>query len=327
MFDLPNISVDAIGRFADWMEFCTVFEKGGLVSRAKLADVACDSGLVGSLSSDLLPGDISYTDSDDFSEDDATERFAGIVFEELDNRKNQAGDAYPFTIERDSLRRSVDSWADVPAFGTLLIADLSRSYVKVGVKIETNSTFSHLFEKVVEAASQGLLQGRGARFGWPKETGWPTKINDRIQVLGDKIGIEVNDLSGLTHANDKDRGLDVVTQLSFGDKGPATLFLLTQCATGKHWKKKKGEPSITEWADIFRWNAYLLRAVAIPWRLDKSTDSGFDRIRTFRHFDSALVLDRPRLVAGNPDRHLDTKMAKSMRQWCKEQLPKFPKLR
>lgn len=95
MFDLPSISADAIGRFADWMEFCTLFEEGGLTSQALLADVAGDSGLVGSLSSDLLPGDISYTDSDDFSEDDATERFASIVFEELGNRENQAGKRLP----------------------------------------------------------------------------------------------------------------------------------------------------------------------------------------------------------------------------------------
>lgn len=208
----------------------------------------------------------------------------------------------------------------------MLIADLSRSYVKTGVKIETNSTFSQLFEKVVEAASQGLLQGRGARFGWPKETGWPTKINDRIRVLGDKIGVAVEELGGKTRPNDSDRGLDVVTQLSFGDKGPGTLFLLTQCATGKHWKKKRGEPSLADWGDIFRWDAHLLRAIAIPWRLDKSTDGGFDRIRTFRYFD-ALVLDRPRLVAGWPDQHLEIKVVTSTRKWCKEQLPKFPKLR
>jgi hypothetical protein len=327
MFDLPNISVDGIGRFADWMEFCTLFEKSGITSLADLADVASDSGLVGILASDLLPGDISYSDFHDFSEDDATERFASLVFEELDNRKKQAGIGYPFTSSRDSLRRDVESWRDVSAFGMLLIADLSRSYTSVGVKIETNSTFSQLFEKVVEASSMGLLQGRSSRFGWPKETGWPTKIDDRIRRLGEELGIEVEDLRGKTRAKDSDRGLDVVTQLSFGDKGPATLFLLTQCATGKHWKKKKGEPSITDWADIFKWNAKLLRAVAVPWRLDKETDAGFDRIRTFRHFDSAVVLDRLRLAAGRPDHHMDSKVLKSVRRWCQEQLSKFPKLR
>src|SRR5215204_3387375 len=127
MFDLPNISVDGIGRFADWMEFCTLFEKSGITSLADLADVASDSGLVGTLASDLLPGDISYSDFHDFSEDDATERFASLVFEELENRKKQAEIGYPFTCSRDSLRRAVEGWRDVPAFGMLLIADRSRS--------------------------------------------------------------------------------------------------------------------------------------------------------------------------------------------------------
>jgi hypothetical protein len=326
MYDLPDISVDAIGRFADWMEFCTLFQPTGITSRAHLEDVAADAGLVGSASNDLLPGDLTFSEPDDFSEDDATERFAGIVFDELLKRKNQLGKTYPFSVERDSLRRTPDSWRDVPAFGMLLVADVSRSYLKSSVKIETNSAFSYLFEKVVEAASKGLLRGHTARFGWPKEHGWPTKIDDRIRALGEKMAIEVLDLSR-TRPTDNDRGLDVVTQLSFGDDGPATLFVLIQCATGKNWKKKKGEPSITEWADTFRWNSKLLRGVAIPWRLDKSTDAGFDRVRTHRHFDGALVLDRLRLVSGLPDSELENKVAASTRQWCKEQLSKFPRLR
>jgi len=326
MFDLPNISVDSIGRFADWMEFCALFQRDGVVSRAKLADVVADCGLFGGTSADLPIGETSYRDSDDFSEDDATERFTDLVFEELQKRQTEEGMGYPFKVERESLNRLTSSWENIPAFAMLLLADISRSYQKIQVEIETNSEFSRLFEKVVESASKGLLRGPCVRFGWPKEPGWPTKINDRISILGEEIGLELEDLTGKTRAKDSDRGLDVVAQLSFGDTDAGTLFLLTQCATGKNWKKKRGEPSLTDWLDIFKWNAPLLRAIAIPWRLYKNTDSGFDRIRTYRHFE-ALILDRPRLVSGCPDLHLEPSVAVSIRKWCRAQIKKFPKLK
>lgn len=326
MFDLPNISIDSTARFADWMEFCALFQRDGVVSRAKLADVVADCGLLGGTLIDLPAGETPYDDSDELSEDDATERFTDLVFEELRKRQVEQGIGYPFEVRRESLSRSASSWESVPAFAMLLLADISRSYQRIQVTIETNSEFSQLFEKVVESASKGLLHGPCVRFGWPKEPGWPTKINDRISTLGEEIGLELEDLTGKTRVNDSDRGLDVLSKLSFGDPDAGTLFLLTQCATGKNWKKKRGEPSITDWSDIFKWNAPLLRAIAIPWRLDKSTDSGFDRIRTHRHFE-ALILDRPRLVSGHPDLHLESSVAASIRKWCRAQIKKFPKLK
>src|SRR5262249_38567337 len=130
-----------------------------------------------------------------------------------------------------------------------------------------DSASGRLFEKVVEASSRGLLRGAVMRFGWPIEPGWPLAINDRIQLLGSGLGLELETLRGKTKKTDKDRGLDVAGRISFGDEGAGTIVLLTQCAAGKHWRKKTGQPALQRWQHLIQWNAHLLRAVAIPWRL------------------------------------------------------------
>jgi hypothetical protein len=323
MFDLPELAVTDIGRFADWVELCALVEGDGTVSFANAADVLQDAGLVGNFRRDLYPGDVSFLDDDVFSPDDATERFVEMVWLELTQRALAQGKGYPFTITADRIER-LRSWQEVPAFTMLLIMDLSRAYTGIDAIVEPNTVSSRLFEKVVEASLQGIVGGTSVRFGDPIEPGWPTKIDDRIRKLGELLGLSVERLEGKTRPRDKDRGLDVVGRLSFGDDGPATLFLLTQCATGKNWTKKRGEPSIEDWKDIFLWNGALLKAVAVPWRLDTSV---FDYARVHRHFNGAVVLDRPRLIAGDPDGKLDAEVSKKLRTWCRKQIKRFPRLR
>jgi hypothetical protein len=323
MFDLPELAVEDIDRFADWVELCALAQGDGSVSFADAADVLQDASLGGNLRGDLYAGDVSLLDDDTFSPDDATERFVEMVWQALTQRALAQGKGYPFTIANDRIER-LSAWQDVPAFTMLLIMDLSRAYTGIDAIVEPNTVSARLFEKVVEASLQGLAGGQSVRFGDPIEPGWPTKIDDRIRKLGELLGLSVERLKGKTRPRDKDRGLDVVGRLSFGDNGPATLFFLTQCATGKNWKKKRGEPSIKDWSDIFVWNGTLLKTVAVPWRLDTSD---FNYVRVHRHFDSAVVLDRPRLIAGDPDAKLEVEIRKKMTTWCRKQIKKFPKLR
>ena len=165
------------------------------------------------------------------------------------------------------------------------------------VQLKADSKTGRLFEKIVEASLQGLINGKVVRFGWPRDAGWPTSIDDRIKHLAERLELETENLVGKTHPNEKDRGLDVVAQLRFGDGGAGSVILLTQCAVGNAWKGKIGEPSLNHWRDIYKWNGQLLRTIAVPWRLSAE----FDVTRTHRLFD-AIVLDRPRLSAGKPDR-------------------------
>ena len=52
----------------------------------------------------------------------------------------------------------------------------------------------------------------------------------------------------------------------------------------------------------------------------------FDVTRTHRLFD-AIVLDRPRLSAGRPDRFLDPSARKDILKWCEARFGQIPELK
>jgi hypothetical protein len=318
MFDLPETTVDNFQCFADWVELCALASSDGSISQAVVADVAKDSGLVALLSDDLFPNDITFDDADTFSPEDIAQRFSESVWEHLRSRADALHENYPFLVESDRLVRT-RLWTDVPGYTFLLLADISRSYAAT-VDIEPGSSFQYLFEKVVEAAGVGLGRGSSVRFGWPREKRWPKPIDKRIRRFALAMNLPMENLRGKTRPNDKDRGLDIAIRFGFADRGPATLILLTQCATGKHWKAKRGEPSIADWRDILQWQAPLLRAIAIPWRLP----SRDEMIVAHRHFDDAVILDRPRLAAGAPDIQIAGAVKASLVRWCRSQFKKLP---
>lgn len=334
MFDLPHVAFlpyeqrrdSDIARFADWVEFCTLIPEAGSVSREHAADIVNDSMLLGNLPGDLYPSDESFDDETAFSPHDDTELLIAQVWRELRLRAEIQKPGYPLTVFEHRVDRRRRDWREVPGFAMLLIMDLSRFYDRVEAMVKPNSPSGRLFEMVVQAAMQGLLRGTSVRFGVPIEPGWPTPIDDRIRKLGELLKLDVEKLEGKTKPKDKDRGLDVVGRLSFGDDGSGTLFLLTQCATGKHWIKKTGQPSKKKWHNILNWNGDLLRAIAVPWRLDEDSSPLTNYVSAHAHFD-ALVLDRPRLVYGNPDRWLKGKAKGEIAEWCEEQIQRFPRLR
>ncbi len=101
-----------------------------------------------------------------------------------------------------------------------------------------------------------------------------------------------------------------------------SLTILTQCATGRsNWQTKRGDPAFTAWQGLLQWNSVLVRAIAIPWRLEGQ----WTRARAYQYFD-AIVLDRPRLAAGHPDFHLDAAIGADLNRWCAAALRRLPSL-
>lgn len=302
MLDLPTLPLTDIAGFADWVEACALTTPSGIVSHADAADVLHDSGVF-----DVeWPAEI----------DDCIAEFVDDIWSECRNRKG-----HPFEVASDSLKLAVKSWRDVPAFSVLMCNDLLRFYSAQGSHISPDSQRSRLFEKIVEASQRGIFGKSTFRFGWPRERSWPTAVNARIEKLGVSMQLDLERLRGKTRTKDKDRGLDVVSRLDLGDENCGSLFVLTQCALGKNWKKKRGEPALAEWQDIFVWNGHLVRAVAIPWRLQ-----GMSEYRdTYRHFDG-LVLDRVRLLCGMPDSHLDEGTKAELRTWCTSIMKRLPRV-
>jgi hypothetical protein len=325
MLDLPSSALDEVQVLADWVELTALTATPGVLSQSDLADVLIDAGLKGdSPSPKFIDQEDAAWAEESFETRDTAVRFAQEVWRELHFRQQAIRGGYPFRVDGDVFRRRAVDWTRVPAFSMLLLSDIGRRYTSASasVEIKPDSKTGRLFEKIVEASLKGLVRGQVVRFGWPRDAGWPTAINDRIKHLADRLELETENLVGKTHPNEKDRGLDIVAQVRFGDGAAGSVTLLTQCAVGSHWKGKIGEPSLKHWQDIYKWNTQLLRTIAVPWRLS----GDFDAIRTHRLFD-AIVLDRPRLSAGNPDRFLDAAARKDILKWCERSLDRIPQLK
>ena len=135
------------------------------------------------------------------------------------------------------------------------------------------------------------------------------------------MDLEVDEPEKKVEPNDGDIGLDVATRIRFGDEGAGTGIVLTQCATGRNFIGKKGEPSLMEWADLIYWRSHVVRGMAFPWRRDID-QRRFGRLA--KRFE-AIFFDRMRLFSsGNPDAHLKRWARDELREWCEQRIAEFP---
>lgn len=322
MLELPNITSKDRIAFADWVELACLTNDSGRLSQADIGDVIHDADWLPSVGSDGFPEDDEASGAAT-DLDDAVQAYAEDVWGILRQRAAVTGARYPFEVRGELLSRRAGDWTETLSFtALLLVASLPRYPASSIVAAHGGWTYQRQFEKIVEAAAKGLFKGSTARFGVPREAGWPVGIRERVARLGDELGLGVQDLDGKVHPHDGDKGLDVVSRISFGDDGPGTLTVFFQCATGKHWQDKLGEPSITAWEDILKWDSRLVRAIAVPLWMDGPEEYG----RQFRRFDAAIMLDRPRLMAGGPDGFLDAAARPVIEGWCRDQISSLPQL-
>lgn len=258
MIDLPpGCRVDDIDRLADWAEAIVLID-GDEVSRDEMIQAFTSSGIVDlEEAMDKIPGD----DAGEAEREDAADRLAEDVLALCSARSLTLRDAYPFQVDSDlfSLRADVE----VDAYAFLLIADLGHGYAPLKDALVPDGASGLLLEKVVEGALRGLF-GHANRFGWPREAGWPTGIDARVERLYELLEVPMDSLTGKTESSANDRTLDVVAIFKLPAGLEASLVILTQVAAGKNWKKKSAEPSEMMWHNLMIWNCRLVRAVALP---------------------------------------------------------------
>ena len=322
MLELPAASTHDHAVLADWIEMSVLLESPPSTSRDTIATLLRDTGFIGADKAEYFQGEDEDAYDATFSDSEAADRFTELLWQELHRRRVALGEGYPFLVGSADIALEHDSWRHVAAYLMLLLLDLGRSYRAVMVDIQADTLESRLFEKIVEASARGLLAGPCSRFGWPREPDWPTGIDDRVARLAQELELSLELLDGKTRPNDKDRGLDVAGRFSIAGSSEGTMVLLAQCAVGKNWKKKRGEPWIADWRDLLQWKGFLVRGVAVPWRLS----GAWGITRAYRHFDDALILDRPRILAGAPDRHIDQNTRRDVELWCEPRVHLLPVL-
>jgi hypothetical protein len=320
MLSLPDRHLDADDReqLADWIEASALLAPAGEVSQGEVFDVLADSGLF------EVPRRLRRAKrgaTDDETAQDQVRLCVEDVWRVLRERKRRLASAYPFDVDHGGVRRAVASLQGARCYALLLFADLGKSYRRVQVDYDAGSPFCRLFEKVVEACERRIFGGVVVRFGHPHDADFPKAIQQRVKHLADRFERPIEKLEGKVHERDKDLGLDVAARVAIGDEEPGTLMVMTQCATGGGWKKKK-EPSLREWDGLVQWKAHAVRAIAFPWRMRANDFLWRDAKRL-----EAILLDRMRLLsAGNPDPRLDGGVAAELDAWCAARALEFPAL-
>ena len=298
MLLLPEKNWDEPDVLADWAEV------------SALAGAECTYGAI---MEDLKDSQLFQGTRQFGSTDPEHTQATARIWRALGARQKEYGGSWPFELTRLALVASRDD----AAYATLLLFDLARCYGEA--KIAPTHTERKLFEFVVEASLRSLIRGAATRFGVPRE-GWP-RGGFRVSVgqLATHFQLAASDANVASLASTKqgDDGLDVVARLKLGDELPGTAYVLVQCATGDDVLRKAGDLSLDTWRKYIPWDAPALRALAVPWAARPRREQ-LQRLSS--KFDGAVILDRWRLVAGEPGRHMDDRHLKPLQRWCKRQI-------
>ena len=305
----PRIAADDAVEYADWVELCALADPDGVVSQADIVRALGEEEAFGG------PGDPSGSDT--------MASLVDNIWGTMTYRARILKGSYPLDIDGDLVSLNVGSWQHMPSFtAMLLMANIARFRRDLELERKGGFTFRQLFEKIVQAAARGLFAGPSVRFGVPIEPGWPTPLSERVQRLSGELGLTVGKAEEVTNPTDNDLTVDVFARLRLGDHDAGSLLVMIQCATGRHWQSKTGEPNLTKWDNILVWDCTRVKALAVPWWFADSKRYA----QEWRRFDKAIILDRRRLLAGAPDDHLDERYNSVIVEWCEEQMARLPRL-
>jgi hypothetical protein len=320
MLLLPDTVVSADGKssipsLADWAEVVALFGHAPL-RKSDVVDIVKDSLFLED-SSTMEAHDEDTADEFGLSGQLDAAALANDIWSHLERRSTGVGDGYPFTWSPDTFERAVDSWEDTLCFSLPLTFEAGKLFNCVNSRFYAGSKFPELFEQVVFGCARKLFRGQTVRFGWPgQETGTTA---ERIGKLADGMARRTEDLLEKLSEKDKDLGLDVCSAMSFGMDDYGGLIVMIQCATGENWSTKK-EPSLEEWKSYIQWRAQLIRALAVPWRMDFAGLGWRDIMRL-----EAVALDRLRLVSyGNADSLLHRDAIEPLKTWCRARIAELP---
>lgn len=171
------------------------------------------------------------------------ESVQGTVAEILLERKALLGDAYPFSMECNSL---IYQARPLPIY-ELLLGITQAPTITEGAY----TTLPRIFEDISLLASKGYLgpQAKGYRTGWPRpDTNVRFKaMIENLRTTTGKHGAEWQWSPDSDLPDDpapafvKEEGLDLVAWREWGDGRAGQLYLFGQCACGNNWLGKDSD--------------------------------------------------------------------------------------
>lgn len=163
-----------------------------------------------------------------------------------------------------------------------------------------------LFEKISAQALKNFLNGEVLILGFPAGK----SFNDYLDDIGNLC---CEDRILAAHYSYKDDGVDVVGYKSFEDKRSSNLYVLLQCAAGKHWTAKKAIV-MNRWLKYFKWYSdNLIQSI--------STVDFVENDKWEKHSSSfGMLMDRLRIYNFLYEKNVDPNLRLEVTNWCNDKI-------
>ena len=190
------------------------------------------------------------------------------------------------------------SWEDIPEYF------LCRYYSFYGA--DDNSGGTKLFEKISAETLKNFIGGSVYSLGFPTGKGFNEYLDDLSKVC-----IENRNMP--SDGSYKDDGVDVVGFKLFEDNRGANLYILMQCAAGKHWKSKT-PISLNRWTNYIVWYPEnIIQSISTVEFVSKKDWE--KRVSTY-----GMLIDRVRIFNFLYKKDVEVILRNEVKEWCRAKL-------
>lgn len=190
------------------------------------------------------------------------------------------------------------SWKEIPEYFLCLY------YSFYGANDYSGGT--GLFEKISAQALKNFLNGEVFTFGFPGGKGFNQNL-DQIE----KLCYETRNMRA--NSSYKDDGVDVLGYKSFQDNRSSNLYVLQQCAAGKHWAKKNA-------INMNNWTNYL---VWFPENIIQSISTVEfvqQKVWNKRTSSFGMLFDRLRIYNFLYEKNVEAGLRGEVSKWCNDKI-------
>ena len=225
-----------------------------------------------------------------YDEEDFASEYVSDGWADLKNRLSWLGGHSPITFDDRWMVRRLN-WPEVPAHSFCLVVSYGPLYDGWSDEFGPDYTKQgELFELVTKAAMEVRFTGwQFLHTGWSRDNN--SKLSDVVVKIASHVTEPIGDVEEYASDQAKEAGVDLVWHLPFADRRGGAPVYLAQCASGKNWVDKVGEPNVDEWIRIVKFPAAPGKAFSLPFSLSERD------LRQQSTRARGLLLDRYRLLA------------------------------